>query len=136
MKRSGFLALGGVLLAIIGGWAAQNRSLDPELGTREAMRQKLSFSSRIMEGIATENYGLIQTNAQRLAQLSRVAGWRARQTPEYELFTNEFRRQAEALENAAAARNLDAATLAYVQMTFSCTSCHKYMRGSRVAWAR
>ena len=58
-----------------------------------------------------------------------MSGWQARQTPEYELFTVEFRRHAEELAKAAKSKNIDAATLAYTQLTFSCVSCHKYMRG-------
>lgn len=132
-----------ILLAILAGigvflttWAAQRpETLNPELGTREAMRLKLGFAQRVLEGLALENYGQILTNAQKLSQLSRVAGWRARQTPEYELFTNEFRRQADALADAAREKNIDGAAIAYTQLTFSCTSCHKYMRSLRTAKA-
>jgi hypothetical protein len=87
----------------------------------------------VLEGIAIEDYSQIETNAQKLGRLAKLAGWRARQTPEYELFTNEFRRQADALVDAAKEKNLDGATLAYMHLTFSCVSCHKYMRGAKVA---
>jgi cytochrome c556 len=67
----------------------------------------------------------------RLVKLSQASGWMARQTPEYELFTTEFRRAAAELSRAAAEKNMDGATLAYTQMTVSCVSCHKYMRSGR-----
>jgi hypothetical protein len=132
MKRAaiflGALATGALVLV-----GAQNQNPPAELRTKEAMRMKLSHSQRVLEGITLEDFGLIQTNAVRLSQLARAAGWHARQTPEYELFTNEFRRNVDSLIEAAKDRNHDAASIAYVQMTFSCTACHKYLRGSKMA---
>ena len=34
---------------------------------------------------------------------------------------------------AAKDNNVDAATVAYFQMTVSCVTCHKYLRGRHVA---
>jgi hypothetical protein len=50
--------------------------------------------------------------------------------PEYELFLNEFRRNAQELMEAGQQKNLNAASLAYVQMTLSCVNCHKLIRKS------
>lgn len=96
------------------------------------MREKLGHSHQILNGLALADYALIKANAQRLVRLSHVSSWAARNTPEYELFTMEFRRSAEELVRAAEAKNIDAATVAYTQLTFSCVSCHKYMRGRTV----
>jgi hypothetical protein len=60
--------------------------------------------------------------------LSNVTNWYSRQTPEYELFLNGFRRDAQALAKSAGDKNLDAASLAFVQLTLDCVSCHKYLR--------
>ena len=100
---------------------------DPETG--EIMQHKLLHAQAVLRGIALQDFALIQTNAQQLVKLSQLGGWRARQTPEYELFSLEFRRHAEALAKAAKSKNIDAATLAYTQLTFSCVSCHKHIRG-------
>lgn len=110
--------------------AASDRgpSKDP---TSEVMRQKLGHSQQVLRGLALQDFGLIKTNASKLVRLSQAGGWVARQSPDYELFTMEFRRSAEALAAAAEAGNIDAATVAYTQMTFSCVSCHKYMRTGR-----
>ena len=101
-------------------------------GTAEIMRMKLSHSQEVLRGLALQDFVLIKTNASRMVRLSHAGGWMVRQTPEYELFTTEFRRSAEALVRAADDGNIDAATVAYAQMTFSCVSCHKYMRAGRV----
>lgn len=107
-----------------------------DVSTSEIMKMKLDHAQRVLEGIATENYELILANAQKLSRLSQATGWHARQTPEYEAFTVEFRRHADALVKAAKNKNVDAASVAYFQMTISCVSCHKYMRGSKVASLR
>jgi hypothetical protein len=97
--------------------------------TTEIMQQKLMRSQAVLRGIALQDFALIQTNAFQMVKLSQLGGWQARQTPEYELFTIEFRRRAEDLVKAAKSKNIDAATLAYTQLTFSCVSCHKFLRG-------
>lgn len=129
----------GFQLAVVTGLAGvgmmlgmQMASGQPEVRTSEIMKAKLSHAQAILESIATEDFAKIQTNAQKLSRLSQGAGWRARQTPEYDLFTTEFRRRADALAQAAEERNIDSATLAYTQMTFTCVSCHKHMRGKKV----
>jgi len=53
------------------------------------------------------------------------------QTPEYRERSNDFRRSVNAITDAARKKNLEAATLAYVDSTLKCVSCHKYVRQSR-----
>lgn len=104
---------------------------DPKLTTREVMRAKLDSSQKVLEGIATENFTSLAANAQKLVALSHAAGWEARQTPEYKQQTAEFRRHAESLLKAARDQNVDAASLAWFQMTISCVNCHRHIRGVR-----
>ena len=101
-----------------------------ESGVKEAMRQKVAYSQQVLVGITLENYGLIANNAKKLVELSNKTNWYSRQVPEYELFLNEFRRNAQELMKAGQQNNLDAASHAYVQMTLSCVSCHKFIRKS------
>ncbi len=120
--------LGAVLL---GGLAAAVAPNDPKITTREVMKLKLESSQKVLEGIATENFATISANAQKLVVLSQVAGWQARQTPEYKQYTAEFRRHAEALQKAARDENVDAASVAWFQLTISCVNCHRHIRGVR-----
>jgi hypothetical protein len=103
--------------------------LTPQIRDRNVMRFKLEYAQGALEAITTENFPLLATNAQKLAEVTRHVSWRIRHTPEYERLTADFRRQAEALAKAAKAENVDAATVAYFQMTVSCVTCHKYLRG-------
>jgi len=97
--------------------------------TKDAMKRKLSHSQKVLEGVATENYDVIEKDAAALIRLSQTEAWRAMQTDEYRIFSEEFRRNAMSLQKAAQKKNIDAASLAYVQMTITCVNCHKYVRG-------
>ena len=67
------------------------------------------------------------------ASRSQAADWQVRQTPEYQQFTMDYARHAKALGKAARDRNVDAATVAYFQLTVSCVNCHRYLRGAGTA---
>ncbi len=116
-------------VALLAGVAATVAPNDPKITTREVMKLKLESSQKVLEGIAIENFATIFANAQKLVVLSQAAGWQARQTPEYQQFTAEFRRHAEALQKAARSENVDAASVAWFQLTISCVNCHRHMRG-------
>lgn len=130
MKTEAILwaALAALLFASLGATVAPN---DPKITTREVMKAKLESSQKVLEGIATENFVTVSANAQKLVVLSQAAGWQARQTPEYKQFTAEFRRHAEALQKAARSENVDAASVAWFQLTISCVNCHRHIRGVR-----
>ena len=100
---------------------------------KQEMRLKLFFAQGVLEGIATENFDLIATNAYKLKNFSQKPVWDVRQTPEYRRLTLDFQRTADSLSRAAAKRNVDAATVAYFQLTTSCVTCHKYLRGAEVS---
>ena len=104
----------------------------PRNATKDAMRFKLYFAQSVLEGITMENFSLIATNAQKLRGLSQSADWRLRSTREYQRLTSDFERAAESLERSARNHNIDAATVAYFQLTTSCVTCHKYLRGADV----
>jgi hypothetical protein len=97
--------------------------------TAVAMRRKLKHAEKILPGLASHDFPMLETNAGKLVELSRGGGWLARQTPEYALFLTEFQRAASELAKAAAAKDIDGATAAYNAMTTSCVACHKYIRG-------
>jgi cytochrome c556 len=134
-------ATAAVLIAGIGVWALTAQGAEKadagagDAVTAEVMREKLERSQRVLRGLALQDFALVRSNAERLVKLSHASGWAARQSPEYELFTVEFRRSASEMARAAEERNIDGVAMAYTQMTFSCVSCHKYMRGGRPSGA-
>ncbi|MBI5774261.1 MAG: hypothetical protein HZA89_11025 [Verrucomicrobia bacterium] len=134
MRAKFFVRITLAVAAVLAAWLALRSGAAPALtaadaSTQEIMKLKLGYSQGALQAIAMEDYSLLALNAQKLSKLSHATGWHSRQTPEYQLFTAEFRRHADALNKAARDTNLDAATVAYFQLTLSCVSCHKYMRG-------
>lgn len=96
------------------------------------MRQKLEFTKNVLEGLATENYTLIEKNAKGLKLLSQAAEWEVPFIPnvdQYLPYTLDFQRIADDLAKKAKEHNLDGATLAFNRMTMNCVDCHKYVRG-------
>ena len=130
MMNSRFLLAPLILASLFAGTTSSYAQAEKESGVKEAMRQKVAYSQQVLVGITLEDFGLIADNAKKLVELSNKTNWYSRQVPEYELFLNEFRRNAQQLTEAGQQKNLDAASLAYVQMTLSCVSCHKLIRNS------
>ena len=119
-----------ILALLFAGTRSTYAQAEKESGVKEAMRQMVAYSQQVLVGITLEDYGLIANNAEKLVELSNKTNWYSRQVPEYELFLNEFRRNAQDLMKAGQQKNLDAASVAYGQMTLSCVSCHKFIRKS------
>jgi hypothetical protein len=99
--------------------------------TQELMQKKLKCSQNVLEGVALNDFDKIADNADQLITISQKAEWVVVKTPQYELFSNQFRRSAEGLIKNAKAKNLDGAALDYVDMTMTCVKCHKYVRETR-----
>ncbi len=92
------------------------------------MERKLAYSQQILNGLALEDYELIQKNAMSMKGLNTLeffirqkpAGYRT-QLKTFEFSVNELVRNAED-------QDLDGATLAFTQMAISCVNCHKELR--------
>ena len=125
-----FLLAALILASLFAGTRSTCAQAEKESGVKESMRQKVAYSQQVLVGITQGDYGLIANNAEKLVELSNKTNWYSRQVPEYELFLNEFRRRAQEVREAGKQKNLDSASLAYVQMTLSCVSCHKFIRKS------
>jgi cytochrome c556 len=95
------------------------------------MRLKLGHAEKTLEGLAKEDFDLIIKHSQAISLLCEDQLWMVLQTPEYRERSNDFRRSVNAITDAARKKNLEAATLAYVDSTLKCVSCHKYVRGAR-----
>ncbi len=101
--------------------------------TKETMRLKLEYAQKVLEGIALEDFALIAHNAEKLKALGQSADWQLRKSAEYQRHTGDFVRQAEALVKAADRKNVDMATVSYFQLTATCVSCHRHLRGTEQA---
>lgn len=93
------------------------------------MRLKLEHAQSVLAGLALEDYEAISQNAQKISLLTQDENWQVLQTIDYRRHSDDFRRTANQLAEAARKKNLDGATLAYMQLTMQCVQCHKHVRG-------
>jgi hypothetical protein len=128
MKRAGYFLTAVLFLA---GVPTLSGHAQVDKKTHDLMRKKLDAAQKVLEGIAVNNPNLIALNARELIEISKAVEWRVLKSPQYELHSNDFRRSASALVEAAKEKNVDAAALAYVDLTLSCVRCHKHVREVR-----
>ncbi len=92
------------------------------------MRKKLDSAQNVLEGLTLEDFRLIAKGAGELKAASTSAEFNVINDGYYNAYAARFRRTTEKMEKAAREKNLDLATLAYLDMTLSCVECHKYVR--------
>jgi hypothetical protein len=132
MRRALFVV---ATLVLFGGVAGmQGHSAAPDK-TETLMKRKLQHSQKVLEGVAVQDFKMIERHADELIQISKLAEWRAFKTPTYEVYSNDFRRIAGALIENARKKNVDAAALSYVDLTLTCVKCHKHVRELRMTSA-
>jgi hypothetical protein len=128
MRKVLFLAV----LALSATLAPQGSTGKEPDALSDLMKKKLEHSQKLLAGIAKGDFKVIAKQSDELMLISKEASWRALKTPRYELYTNEFRRRLTDLREAAEKKNIDAAALAYVDMTLTCVKCHKHIREERI----
>lgn len=128
LTRIVVVAVTSVLIGIVAHVQSQQRDT---VGV--FMRAKLEHSQNVLEGLTTEDFGMISKNAAKMELLSQEAAWQVLQTPEYRQQSLEFRRATTALKAAADNENIDGAALAYVDVTMKCVKCHQYVRNVKNA---
>ena len=101
----------------------------------ELMQRKLVNAQKVLAAVATNDFKAIRKHAEELIDISKEAEFKVLKTPRYELLAEDFRRAAGELVQSAKDRNVDGASLAYVQMSLSCFKCHKHVREVRMARA-
>ncbi len=129
MKRIALAVLGLALL--VSPWAGSSRTAAQDK-VAKLMDKKLKHSQQLLTGLALNDFKKIERNADELIEISRQAEWRAFKTPQYEVYSNDFRRVAAEMVENARKKNLDGAALNYVDMTLTCVKCHKYVREVRM----
>ncbi len=92
------------------------------------MRLKLEPVKGVLEGIALSDFDSISKNAGRIRTLLLDENWMVVQSEDYRSQSIEFRKAVEQLKQAADNKNIDGATLAYMQMTLRCVQCHQALR--------
>jgi len=99
------------------------------------MQRKLKHAQKVLEGLAINDFDKIAENAEELMTISKLNEWKVVKTPRYATYSDEFQENVQKLIKNAKDKNLDGATLAYMEMTSSCIKCHKHVREVRMARA-
>jgi hypothetical protein len=125
-------------LAIVAGsflawhlWAQNPASDARKERLRAFMQQKLEHSKSILEGLAMEDYEKLAKSSQALDLLSMESTWNVLTTEQYLEYSRDFRRSVSSIHKAANDKNLDRASLGFVDMAIRCVDCHKYVRSQR-----
>ena len=92
------------------------------------MKQKLVASQNVLAGLTKADYGAIEKNAQSMIAVGYLEKWLRADTPGYQTMLRDFDYANKTLALAAREKNLDGATVAYLQLTLSCVNCHKIVR--------
>ena len=129
MRLATLAVLSAILLSTPGSSADKPKQNLPK--ANPLMVEKLKNSQALLEGLAINDFDKIQKSAEELMRISKAVEWTVHKTPQYEVLTNNFRRAAETIIQKAKAKNIDGATLAYVDMTLTCVRCHQYCREIR-----
>jgi len=98
------------------------------------MKQKLEMSQNILAGLTKGDFKAIESNGLQMNIVSFLEKEVAQDKPYYK----EYMRQLDAFETAnrellrqASTKNIEGATLAYMQLTVSCVQCHKIVRDAK-----
>jgi len=121
-----------ITLGLLGTLAAVPARTQEPKKPEALMKKKLEHSQKVLDGIATQDFKKIETHAEELLEISKQAEFQTLKTKDYDRHSLDFRRSAEGLIEAAKKKNIDAAALAYVEMTLTCVKCHKHVRESRM----
>ncbi|NND96800.1 MAG: hypothetical protein HKN47_05655 [Pirellulaceae bacterium] len=101
-----------------------------ELKQRVYMRVKLQSSGKVLEGIVTRDFTLIDQAAQEMHEMSRASEWPRAKDDLYEHYSVEFQRLCGKLSSLAKEENLEGVSFTYMQLTSSCITCHDHVFSS------
>jgi hypothetical protein len=129
--RKSLITLGTLALLSLTLSVYPTRGGDDQPKEKEAsvwMKQKLVASQNILGGLTKADFDAIRLNAESMLFVGYLEKWVRADTPGYQNMMRDFEYANKALVRASREKNLDAATLGYVQLTFSCVNCHKVVR--------
>ncbi len=104
---------------------AISKDQEDEERINKFMREKLTSSQLVLEGLMVEDYALMQKGAEKMIKMSNATDWQVIEGPIFAQQSDEFRSAARQVIKFAKEKNLDGASLSYLHLTMTCISCHK-----------
>jgi cytochrome c556 len=131
MKLRWILAIAAVAFLLAGGAWAADKEKEEDAGKGSFwMQKKLEYSEKILAGLTTADFEAIGKSARSMNALTQMEKWVRSGIPAYRDQLRIFQSANEQLIRMADDKQLDGATLAYVQLALSCVNCHKVIRDS------
>jgi len=131
--RATKLWIAGAVLASSFMLASYSQSQRQTIQKHRLMREKLVHAQKLLEGISTEDFKLIQTQAERLKAISLNAEWNPHPAHHAEIRKVNIIHSLDQLVEAAKEEDLRGATLAYMGLTLSCVNCHNNSHDKDIA---
>lgn len=100
----------------------------PPAKEQSVMERKLQHSQNLLNGLALKDFDKINKEADALIAVRKEATWKINETEQYLRHSNAFDDQLQRIKKAAKEKNLDGATLAYLDLTLTCVKCHETLR--------
>jgi hypothetical protein len=120
-----------VLLTSLSARGKEEQAKDAPEETKKAsiwMKQKLAATQNILAGLTKADFPAISGSANTMLAVSYLEKYVRSDRPGYQTLMSEFEQANKMLVVAARDKNLDGATVAYLQLTISCVNCHKIVR--------
>ena len=114
-------------------WTAGAQDQTGKRPIEHSMRQKLEATSKVLEGLATEDKDLVHEGAAVLTELSKAEVWQVLVDAEYREHTQTFRSSVKRLDEAAQKSEFASAQLEWLDATKRCFDCHNHIRAARAA---
>lgn len=123
----------GTLLSLFIAQTAIAAGKDQAANTTKALMQsKLASMHALLEGIINEDYKTIQTNADRLREISRATTWHKADSDQFLRHAASFQNAAEYLSEQSKNKNLEGVAMGYVRVNLECMQCHNNVRHGRM----
>jgi hypothetical protein len=93
------------------------------------MAQKRAYSQIVLDGLMSEDYQTIILAGENMRKMRSDKRWQQRPTSaDYNRYSEDFEKSAQAMIDAARRENLDRCMTSYVKCLQACYNCHKYVR--------
>lgn len=93
------------------------------------MQAKLANCEKVLKGLVTEDFQLVNEGANQMKKISQATHWPKSDDQVYQHYSVEFRRQCDKLVEQALSKDLQAAHYSYLHLSSMCIDCHSYVRG-------
>lgn len=112
---------------------AQEKPKKPQPALTRFMRKKLDASNKVLEGLMTDDFDMIEKASDDLLKISMEERWRISADPTYGRFSREFRSTIKKLKTKAKKDSIDGTALAWMDVSMSCIECHEWVRNIIIA---